>query len=116
MNLQSLEFWMVALLVMICVVGGFGLFARWCAFSPAVSRDQLDKMRVGMTTAEIVAVLGQPRLSRWATDKKNLTWTYGASMKRHVLILEFNSQDKMVSFVHGIPGQANRQRNPFPEA
>ena len=116
MNLQSLEFWMVALLVMICVVGGFGLFARWCAFSPAVRRDQLDKMRVGMTTAEIVAVLGQPRDSRWATDKKNLTWTYGAPMKRHVLILEFNSQDKMMSFTHGVPGEGRRRRNPFPDA
>ena len=116
MNLQSLEFWLVALLVTICVVGGFGLFARWCAFSPAVRRDQLDKMRVGMTTAEIVAVLGQPRDSRWATDKKNLTWTYGAPMKRHVLILEFNSQDKMMSFTHGVPGEGRRRRNPFPGA
>ena len=115
MNLQSIEFWLVALLVTICVVGSFGLFVRWCTYSPAVSRDHLDKMRVGMSTAEVVAVLGQPRISRWATDKKNLTWTYGAPMKRHVLILEFNSQDKMVSFAHGVPGAGHRH-NPFPDA
>jgi len=117
MNLHSIEFWLVALILTICVVGGFGLFARWCTYSPAVRRDQLEKLRAGMTTAEVVAVLGQPRDSRWATDKKNLTWTYGAPMKRHVLILEFNSQDKMLSFAHGVPGEERRRRrNPFPDA
>ncbi len=116
MNLQSIEFWLVALILTICVVGGFGLFARWCTYSPAVRRDQLEKLRAGMSTAEVVAVLGQPRDSRWATDKKNLTWTYGAPMKRHVLIVEFNSQDKMLSFAHGVPGEGRRRRNPFPDA
>lgn len=116
MNLQSIEFWLVVLFLTICVVGGFGLFVRWCTYSPAVRRDQLDKLRAGMTTAEVVAILGQPRNSRWATNKQNLTWTYGAPMKRHALVLEFNSQDKMLSFAHGVPGEELRHRNPFPDA
>ena len=117
MNIQSIEFWLVALILTIVVVGGFGLFVRWCTYSPAVRGDQLDKMRVGMTTAEVVAVLGQPRLSQWAKGKQNLTWIYGLPMKRHALVLEFNAQDKMVSFAHGVPGEERRQRrNPFPDA
>ena len=115
MNLHSIEFWLVAVLLTIVVVGGFGLFVRWCTYSPAVSRDQLDKLRAGMTTAEAVAVLGQPRISRWAKGKQNLTWIYGLPMKRHALILEFNAEDKMVSFAHGVPGEGHR-RNPFPDA
>ena len=111
MNLQSTEFWLVALILTIIVVGGFGFFVRWCTYSPAVRREQLEKLRAGMATAEVVAILGQPRISRWATDKKNLTWTYGWPMKRHMLILEFNAQDKMVSYAHGVPGEGHR-RNP----
>lgn len=114
-NLQSIEFWLVALLATICVVGGFGVFARWCSFSPAVRRDKLEQLRVGMTTDEVIAVLGQPRDNRWEANKKNQKWTYGAPMKRHVLILEFGAQDKLLSFAHGVPGES-RRRNPFPDA
>lgn len=113
--LESVEFWLVALLGTICVVGGFGVFARWCTFSPAVQRKQLEQLRVGMTTKEVIAVLGQPRDSRWATNTKNLTWTYGAPMKRHILILEFSAQNILLSFAHGVPGE-NRRQNPFPDA
>ena len=115
MNLQSTELWLVLLFATLCVVGGFGLFARWCTFSPAVRRDQLEKLRVGMTSAEIVAVLGHPRVTRRATSQKPETWTYGAPMKRNVLILEFSNQDRMLSFAHGVPGE-NQRHNPFPDA
>jgi hypothetical protein len=114
-NLQSIEFWLVVLLGTICVVCGFGVFARWCAFGPAVRRDQLERLRVGMTSAEVVTLLGEPRDHRWATQNKNLTWTYGAPMKRHVLILEFSAHDVLLSFAHGVPGE-NRRQNPFPDA
>ena len=114
-DFQSIEFWLVALIGTICVVGGFGLFARWCSFSPAVRSEQIDKLRVGMTSAEIVAVLGQPREVRQATGDKHQTWTYGAPMKRHLLVLEFSTQDRMVGFAHGVPG-TKRRRNDFPNA
>jgi outer membrane protein assembly factor BamE (lipoprotein component of BamABCDE complex) len=112
-SLQSIELWLVALVLTICVVGGFGAFARWCGSSPAVRRDRLDKLRVGMTTAEVVAVIGQPRERRHAANG-NCAWVYGSPMKRHALLVEFNPQDRMLSFTHGVPG-AIRHRNPFPE-
>jgi hypothetical protein len=114
MTLQSVELWLVALILTIVVVGGFGMFTRWCAGSPAVRREQLEKLRVGMTTAEVVAVLGQPRETKHAADGQR-QWIYGSPLKRHVLLMEFSAKDKMLRFAHGIPG-ANRQRSPFPDA
>jgi outer membrane protein assembly factor BamE (lipoprotein component of BamABCDE complex) len=110
---QSIEFWLVALIVTICLLGGFGVFARWCSFSPAVRRDQLEKLRLGMTTAEIVALIGQPRESKQTAEGAR-QWIYGSRMKRHVLIMQFSAKDKLQSFAHGVPGEA-RRANPFPE-
>jgi hypothetical protein len=113
-DIQSIEFWLVALIITICVLGGFGFFARWCSFSPAVRRDQLEKLRVGMTTGEVVALIGQPRESKQGSDGVR-QWIYGSRMKRHVLIMQFSPKDKLQSFAHGIPG-ASRQPSPFPDA
>src|SRR6185503_18124054 len=113
-DIQSIEFWLVALIVTICLLGGFGFFARWCSFSPAVRREQLEKLRVGMTTGEVVALIGQPRESKQGSDGVR-QWIYGSRMKRHVLIIQFSSKDKLQSFAHGIPG-ASRQSNPFSDA
>lgn len=113
-DIQSIEFWMVALIATICVLGGFGVFARWCSFSPAVRREQLEKLRLGMTTAEVVTLIGQPREAKQGPDGLR-QWIYGSRMKRHVLIMQFSSTDKLQNFAHGIPG-ASRQRSPFPDA
>ena len=111
MTLQSNEFWLLVMLALLGVLGGFGLFARWCSFSPAVRRAQLDKICVGMTTSEVVALIGQPRKVKQA-DKGVRQWTYGSRMKRHVLMMEFTPNDKLQSFAHGVPGQG--RRTPFP--
>jgi hypothetical protein len=114
-DLQSIEFWLVALMVTICIVGGFGLFARWCTLSPAVRPDQMEKLCAGMTSAEVVAILGQPRETKWTPDRTQ-TWVYGAPMKRHVLVLEFSAQDRMLGFTHSAPALGGRRRGPsFPE-
>ena len=110
-SLQSIEFWLVALMITICVLGGFGFFARWCSFSPAVRRAQLDKLRVGMTTAEVVALIGHPRENKQSADGVR-QWIYGSRMKRHVLIMLFSPNDKLQSFAHGVPN-ASRQTTPF---
>jgi hypothetical protein len=112
-SLQSIELWLVALILTIVVVGGFGVFARWCAVSPAVRSEQLDKLRVGMTTVEVVAIIGQPRESRSAEDGHQ-AWVYGSPMKRNVLLVEFSADQKMLGFTHGVPG-GKRRRNPFDE-
>ncbi len=114
-TLQSVEFWLVALIVTICLLGGFGVFARWCAFSPAVRRDQLAKLRLGMTSAEVVALIGQPRENNQGADGVR-QWIYGSRMKRHVLIMQFNANDKLQGFAHGVPGASSRQPNPFHDA
>jgi hypothetical protein len=112
-SLQSIEFWMVALLITIGILGGFGVFARWCSFSPAVRREQLEKLRLGMTTAEVVAIIGQPREIKQSAGSAR-EWIYGSRMKRHVLLLQFSPQDKLQNFAHGVPG-ASRKSNPFPD-
>jgi hypothetical protein len=111
---QSVELWLVALVFTIIVVGGFGVFARWCSLSPAVRREQLEKLRVGMTSAEVVAIIGQPREFKQMSNGQR-QWVYGSPMKRHMLLVEFSAHDRMLSFAHGVPG-ARRQRNPFPDA
>jgi outer membrane protein assembly factor BamE (lipoprotein component of BamABCDE complex) len=107
----SNELWLVVLIGMICVLGGFGLFARWCAFSPAVRREKLEDLRVGMTTAEVVAIVGQPRDTREAPEGR--VWIYGSRMKRHVLMMQFNQSNKLQSFAHGVPGANHRTPAPY---
>ena len=108
---QSLELWLVALIVMICVLGGFSFFARWCAFSPAVHRKKLENLRVGMTSPEVVAIVGQPRNTREAPEGR--VWIYGSPMKRHVLMMQFNQNHKLQSFAHGVPGAGRRSTLPY---
>ena len=111
MTLQSNEFWLIVMLALLGVLAGFGLFARWCSFSPAVRRAQMEKLCVGMTTSEVVALVGQPRVVKKSAEGVS-QWIYGAPMKRHVLMMQFNRRDKLQSFAHGIPGQG--RRTPFP--
>jgi outer membrane protein assembly factor BamE (lipoprotein component of BamABCDE complex) len=104
MAAHSIEVWLVALAITICLIGSFGAFARWCSFSPAVPREALDKLRVGMTTYEVLALLGPPRQTRTA-ENGHRHWIFGAPMKRHVLLIEFNSHEAVESFAHGVPGR-----------
>lgn len=110
-TLQSIELWLVALILTIVVVGGFGIFARWCGESPAVRRDKLDMLRTGMTTAEVVAILGQPRETKQG-NYGNPVWIYGSRLKRHALVLEFSRDDRMLAFTHGVPGES-QPKSPF---
>ena len=109
--IHSIEVWLIALAITICLIGGFTFFARWCSFSPAVSRESLEKLRVGMTTYEILALLGPPRETRTSEDGHR-QWIYGARMKRNVLLIEFSSHEALESFAHGVPNRrAPRQDN-----
>jgi hypothetical protein len=83
------------------------VFARWCAQSPAIPRLHLEKLRLGMTPSEIVALLGEPREVRH-TPEGRLQWIYGSRMKRHVLMMEFNSDDRLQVFAHGVPSTHRR--------
>jgi outer membrane protein assembly factor BamE (lipoprotein component of BamABCDE complex) len=101
-GLYSIEVWLVALTITVAVLATFGIFARWCAFSAAVPAEKLAKLHVGMKTNEVVALLGPPRDATKSTDGPR-RWFYGARMKRHVLLIEFNSHDAVESFAHGVP-------------
>jgi outer membrane protein assembly factor BamE (lipoprotein component of BamABCDE complex) len=101
---HSIEVWLVALTITICLLGGFGVFARWCSFSPAVRGEDLEKLRVGMTTNQVMALLGFPRNHKMSAEGHK-QWLYGARMKRHVLLIEFNANDKVEGFAHGVPGR-----------
>ena len=100
--LHSNEVWLVALVATIAILAGFGIFARWCSFSPAVPRRKLEQLRVGMTMDEVKNLLGPAR------DQSHLPagasqWVYGARMKRHILIIEFSDKLVLQSFAHGVP-------------
>ncbi len=107
---HSIEVWLVALAVTISLVGSFTAFARWCAFSPAVQRGKLENLRVGMTTYEVLALLGPPRETR-TSENGHREWIYGARMKRHVLLIEFNSHEAVESFAHGVPTRRAPRRD-----
>jgi hypothetical protein len=102
-------FWTVALSVSAFIVIGFSWFARWCGYSPAVSYKNLHALHVGMTTAEVTALLGAPREKR-AGDDGSEFWVYGARWKRHVLVTEFNGKRELKNFVHGIPNPRRSAR------
>lgn len=101
-TIHSVEVWLVALVITIAVLTGFGIFAHWCAASPAVRQRKLDLLQVGMTADEVRAALGPPRQTR-TNDAGALTWVYGSPMKRHLLLLEFSEQGKLNGFAHGVP-------------
>ena len=112
-SLHTLEFWLVVVGLTLVLLTGFGMFARWCSFSPAVRAGQLGQLRVGQTMDEVRRLLGSPRKTK--TGEAGLRqWIYGAPMKRHVLLIEFNAHNQLQSFGHGVPG-AGRANPPFPE-
>ena len=37
-----------------------------------------------------------------------LQWVYGSRVKRHMLIIEFNSNEMVTSFAHGVPQSSRR--------
>lgn len=105
----SIELWMVALVATVTVLAGFGAFARWCSFSPAVPRKKLERLRVGMTMDEVTALLREPRDRKVSSDGAQ-QWLYGARMKRHILMIEFNASHVLQSFAHGVPVQRRSPR------
>ncbi|HTD68282.1 MAG TPA: hypothetical protein VK846_17290 [Candidatus Limnocylindria bacterium] len=105
----SIEVWMVALAATVVVLAGFGMFARWCSFSPAVPRRKLERLRVGMTMDEVTALLREPRERKVSSDGAQ-QWLYGARMKRHLLMIEFNASNVLQSFAHGVPAPRRSAR------
>lgn len=110
--IHSVEVWLVALIATIVLIGGFGVFTRWAAYSPAVRRARLDELRVGMTVDEVSALLGHPRKKRLTSDGAR-QWVYGSVMKRHILLVEFTPCGRVEKFAHGVP-QSKRAGTPPP--
>ncbi len=100
--LHSIEVWLIALVITVAILAGFGVFARWCSFSPAVPRRKLGELRVGMTMQEVQALLGLPREQR-QDGPGSSQWVYGARAKRHMLIMEFSDKGVLQSFADGVP-------------
>lgn len=102
-SLESINPWIAVAVFTTLLLAGFGIFARWCAFSPAVPVERLNQLAVGMTTENVRLLLGPPRLIRHIPNDMR-EWVYGASMKRHVLMLQFGTGKKLQSFAHSVPG------------
>lgn len=102
MNVYPPEIWIGAGLATLAVVVGFSIFARWCAHSPAVGRQKLEALQVGMSVDQVRTLLGEPRQKK-PGDKGEEFWIYGSQWKRHLLVVEFNGTGKMREYVHGVP-------------
>jgi hypothetical protein len=102
MNAYSTEIWAAVIGGTIFLVVGFSLFARWCGYSPAVGRNKLEALNVGMSAPDVIALLGRPR-QKQPGEKGEEFWIYGAQWKRHVLVVEFNGSGTLREFVHGVP-------------
>ncbi len=100
---QSVDPWVIVAVLTAILLVGYGVFARWCAYSPAVPRDRLNQLAVGTTLDEVRRLLGPPRLRRHLPDDL-CEWVYGAPMKRHVLMLQFGADGRLQSFAHAVPG------------
>jgi outer membrane protein assembly factor BamE (lipoprotein component of BamABCDE complex) len=105
--LDSIEVWLIALAATVAILAGFGLFSRWCSFSPAAPRRKLEQLRVGMSRTDVRNILGPPRDAMHVGDGP-LQWVYGSRLKRHVLIIEFNGNEMVTSFAHGVPQSSRR--------
>ena len=102
-------FWVITIGASIFIVVGFSWFARLCGYSPAVSYKNLDALHVGMTAAQVSALLGAPREKRGGENGSEF-WVYGARWKRHVLVTEFDAKRELRNFVHGIPNPRRSSR------
>ena len=100
---ESIDPWVIVAVLLMVLVVGYGFFARWCTYSPAVPRDKLNQLAVGTTMESVKLLLGPPRLMRQLPDGMR-EWVYGVPMKRHVLMLQFDTDGKLQSFAHAIPG------------
>ncbi len=96
MNLESIEFWLLAFGAVLAIYGVFMAFSRWCLNSPAVPAEKLSRLRLGLLEREVVELLGKPfREGTW----RNLPeWHYGHRLKRHLLILRFDAGGRLRHF------------------
>jgi outer membrane protein assembly factor BamE (lipoprotein component of BamABCDE complex) len=108
--LHSVELWLIALVITVSILAGFGMFSRWCIFSPAVSRRKLDQLHVGMSMDEVARLLGRAR-DESRQSNGVIQWTYGPRVKRHVLTIEFNANSTVGAFAHGVPGAGRTGRS-----
>ncbi|HMJ88455.1 MAG TPA: hypothetical protein VK530_01495 [Candidatus Acidoferrum sp.] len=107
MSLDSHALWIVTIAVCAALMMGFTLFARSCGSGPAVSLKKLELLRVGMTTDEVTALLGEPREKR-PGEKREEFWVYGARWKRNVLVAAFGPDRRLQNFVHGTPTERQK--------
>jgi outer membrane protein assembly factor BamE (lipoprotein component of BamABCDE complex) len=105
--LDSIEVWLIALAATVAILTGFGIFSRWCAFSPAAPRRKLEQLHIGMSMTDVRKMLGSPRDVMRLGDGP-LQWVYGSRLKRNALIIEFSSHELVTSFAHGIPQSSRR--------
>ena len=73
-------------------------FAYWSVESPAVPKDKLSRIRIGMTMAETENLLGRPWQRK--ENDNSASWIYGHSLKWYSLKIDFNADGRIASFLH----------------
>ena len=110
MNLDSHLLWMALFGGVLALSTVFCVFARWCLHSPAVPLNKLNLLRVGMKPEEVRQLLGEP----WRVIKRGPEpeWRFGHRLKRHLLVVKFNSDGKVKQFQHGRRVESEKPQAP----
>jgi len=99
MDFTSASLWMICVTGTALISLGFTTFVRWTRRSPAVSEDKLEQLYPGLSMKEVEDRLGAPRLKGWSASKLP-QWTYGPAIKDYVLLIEFDEDLRVASFLH----------------
>lgn len=107
MNLESQTFWVVTFAGVLFIYGAFMAFSRWCTNSPAVPEKKLGDLRVGLSKAEVLKLLGKPRRECARSDGDE--WRYGHRLKHHVLVVQFTEAGRVARFQHVSESEPNQR-------
>lgn len=97
-NLESRTLWAAVFGGLLLIYGGFLVFSRSCLRSPAVPPERAEQLRVGMTMDEVLALLGRPL--REKSVESNAEWHFGHRLKRHLLVVRFGKDRRVLQFEH----------------
>ena len=73
-------------------------FGRWCLHGPAVPFAKLNRLKVGMTMAQVRELLGEPRREGVHTELPE--WRFVSRIKSYVLIVRFDEDGNVRQFQH----------------
>lgn len=75
-------------------------FAAWSCNSPAVPLDDLNRIQVGMTKAQVQEILGEPKEEIASPDTPGSQWWYKNRFKWYALRIDFTEDGAVIRYIH----------------